>query len=102
MVKWIIGIHIALTLACWGYARFLNQRWVYEWYHPDRTWVTVVGGDAIIGCAIGGLCILGIFPWLLLLLYATLHVAAGVPIIVWQFQRETQRRRQIEEIERGA
>lgn len=102
MLKGIIATHLALTIACWGYARFLNRRKVYEWYHPDRTWVTVVGGDALIGCALAALCWLGVFPWLLLLLYATLHIAAGIPIIIWQFQRETQRRKQIDAIERGA
>ena len=102
MIEWIIGIHIALFIACAIYARVLNRPEVYGWYRPSRTYVVVIGGDVLIGFAVAALCALGIFPWLVMLLYATLHIVAGLPIIIWQFQRETARTRQLEEIERGA
>ena len=102
MVAWIIVTHAALFIACAIYAKFLDQPHVYGWYRPNRTYVVVIGGDVIIGCAVGLLCIGGVFPWLVMLLYATLHIVAGLPIIIWQFQRETARTRQLEEIERRA
>ena len=97
---WIGIVHFVLFLICVGYALFLNQRSVYEWYTPNRTWVTVVGGDTLIGLALAMLCAIDVLPWLALLLYGTLHIAAGTPIIVWQLRRANKRERELEGISR--
>lgn len=94
MTAWLILIHITLAAACTGYAAFLNQRRVQEWYQPDRTWVTVIGGDVLIGLALASLVAVGALPADVLAYWTTLHIAAGTPIIVWQRIRATKRARQ--------
>lgn len=89
---WSIVIHLVLFGVALGYAKFLNKKEVYEWYHPDRTWMTVVGGDLLIGIALAAECYIGTLPWMALLLYGTLHVAAGLPIIHWQRRQADERR----------
>jgi hypothetical protein len=96
---WFLAIHAALTLGAWCYAKFLNQKKIHEWYSPDRVYLTVMGGDALIGLALTAFCVLGVLPWLALGLYASLHIAAGLPIIIWQERKTEQRRRDVEAIE---
>ena len=91
LLPWIIAIHLALLLACVGYAAILQH--VYRWYHPDRTWITVVGGEALIGVALGGLCVAGVLPWTMLAYFITLQGAGGLPIIIWQLAQAEQRRK---------
>lgn len=100
MLGWIILIHVTLCAACIAYAMFLNQKHVYEWYTPNRTWVTVVIGDALIGIALAMVCAVGVLPWLALLFYGTLHIAAGAPIIIWQLQRADARARTLEALDK--
>lgn len=83
-ITWIIEAHVALLFCSIAYAMFLDRPRVYEWYYPDHTWVTVVGGEFIIGPFVM------LLFWLALPLipatcfYITLHIAAGLPIIHWQ------------------
>lgn len=98
---WIAFIHAVLFIAGIGYAKFLNQKKVHEWYSPDRVWVTVVGGDVLIGLAFGALWLMGIIALLIPALYISLHIAAGLPIISWQQQRAKKRAKELEAIDRG-
>lgn len=91
MTAWLILIHFALAAVCTGYAVFLNQRRVQEWYQPDRTWVTVIGGDVLIWGALLALVALGALPVVTLAYWITLHLAAGTPIIIWQRLRAKKR-----------
>jgi hypothetical protein len=101
MYAWIACIHALLFIAAMGYAKFLNQPHVHEAYSPNYVWVTVVGGDILIGLAFGALWIIGVFPLIVLALYISLHVAAGLPIVYWQQQRALKRARDLEAIEKG-
>lgn len=100
MLAVLIIIHIALFTAASAYALFLNQKHIYEWYNPDRTWITVVGGDVLIGLALLGICYIGALPWDVLTYWITLHATAGVPIIVWQRTRSARRGKQLQELDR--
>lgn len=93
---WIAFLHTALYWAARGYAAFLNQDWVYQAYSPDHVWITVVGGDILIWPFVITLYLLGFPWWANALLYITLHIAAGIPIIQWQRQRKARRRREVE------
>lgn len=95
-IAWIAFLHTALFVAAWGYAKFLNLDWVYGWYHPDHTWVTVVGGDILIWPFAAGLYWLGFPWWLQAFFYITLHLAAGIPIIYWQRGRAKRRHAEAE------
>ena len=91
---------VLLAAACASslYAAFLNR--IHHLYAPDHIWITVVGGNALIG---------GLFAWWLGLdplpagatfapfwRLLALNIAAGIPVIAWQFgqahAREVQRR----------
>ena len=100
MEAWIILVHISLAIGATAYALFLNQKHVYEWYSPDRTWVTVIGGDVLIGSAACALCALGVLPWAVIAYFASLHVAAGAPIIDWQLRRALKRQHELNELDR--
>lgn len=102
MIAWLILIHVALAAICTLYALFLNQRHIYEWYNPDRTWMTVIGGDVLIGLALLAIVYLGALPAAALLYWTSLHVVAGIPIIVWQHIRARKRARQIRDLDRSA
>jgi hypothetical protein len=97
---WIALTHALLFIAASAYAAFLNQDHVQAWYRPDRVEVTVIGGDVLIGIAIGVLWLLGVFGGIVPLLYTTLHIAAGLPIMAWQRQKREQRKHRLEEINR--
>ena len=84
-----------------GYAKFLNHERVYGWYHPDHTWVTVVGGDILIWPFAAALYWLGFPWWLNALFYISLHICAGLPIIAWQRARAKKRRAIVEAIRSG-
>lgn len=100
-LAWIAFVHAALFIAAIGYAKFLNQKKIHDWYSPDYVWLTVVGGDALIGCAIGALCLVSALPWIAAMLYVSLHIAAGLPIIAWQQRRANKRAQELEAIEKG-
>lgn len=102
LYAWIALIHLVLFCAAMAYAKFLNQRKVHEWYSPDRVWLTVVGGDVLIGLAFGALWLLDVFSLSVPALYISLHVAAGLPIISWQQHRAETRARVLEAIEKGS
>lgn len=87
----IVLIHILLFAAAWIYARFLNQDRVQEWYRPDYVEVTVIGGDVLIGLAIGALWFTGVLPWVVIPLYISLHLSAGIPIMWWQRKKRHAR-----------
>jgi hypothetical protein len=97
----IAFIHALLFIAALGYAKFLNQKKVHEWYSPDYVWLTVAGGDLLIGLAFGALYLLNVFGLIVPLLYISLHIVAGLPIIAWQQSRAHKRARDLELIEKG-
>jgi len=90
LFPWILTVHLALFLACVGYAAALQR--VYRWYHPDRTWITVVIGETLVGLALGALCAAGVLPWSAAAYFITLQGAAGLPIIFWQLAEAQARR----------
>jgi hypothetical protein len=94
-------VHALLFLAAIGYAKFLNQPHVHAWYSPDYVWMTVVGGDMLIGLAFGALYWIGVVTLLVPALYISLHISAGLPIVAWQHQRADKRARELELIEKG-
>lgn len=86
-----IAIHIALLLACIGYAAFLAQPHIYKAYHPHNTIWTVVGGEMLVGIALGLECfVAGAWiqaqPLASAAFFLTLHIAAFWPI--WRWQRK--------------
>src|SRR5258705_1579556 len=95
-LAWIAFAHTALFCAAWGYARFLNQEWVYQAYSPDYVWVTVIVGDILIWPFVVLLYAVGFSWWMNAIFYITLHCAAGWPIVRWQRERKTRRRREVE------
>jgi hypothetical protein len=78
----VIAIHIILCLWCALFAFVLSRKPVYEWYHPDWTWLMVVLGTGFIGLAQAAIIDSG--TPLTFGLILTTDLAAGVPIIVWQ------------------
>jgi hypothetical protein len=96
-LSWSVVIHLLLFLAAIGYAALLNA--IYELYHPDHTWITVVGGVCLVGVAlIAEYAALGP-SWLLMPAYFTLNGAAGIPIIRWQRRQARKRRAAAEAID---
>ena len=93
-------VHALLFIASSIYALFLNQEHVQAWYRPDRVEVTVIGGDVLIGVAILALTLLGVFDAIVPILYTSLHIVAGVPIMVWQRTKREQRKRNQDAIKR--
>lgn len=89
ILNWLIGIHIALFLACWGYAELLDR--IHEIYTPDYVWLTVVGGVGLILLALAAVCAIGLLPWQSLLIATTLSSTSGIPIIRWQRRQAKQR-----------
>lgn len=102
MVAWLILVHVGLAAAAALYAAFLNQRHVYEWYNPDRTWLTVIGGDVLIGLALAALVALEALPADVLLYWLTLHLCAGTPIIFWQLRRAKKRAAELRKLDQEA
>jgi uncharacterized membrane protein len=100
MEAWSIVIHLLLFFAAWGYAAFLNRKRVYEWYHPDRTYLAVIGGVFLVGIALTAEAWILALPWWIVLLYFTLMTAAGIPIYLWQREQARERRKAIEAIDR--
>lgn len=84
-------IYIGLFFGCLIYAVLLQ--FLHDIYTPDWTWITVVGGNILIGMALLALCHVGTLPraafWHLL----GLNSIAGIPIIAWQLWQMDQRRR---------
>lgn len=74
----LLGAAVASAL----YALLLN--WLHPRYAPDWVWLTVVGGNALIGLFFALFCWIGAIPWRAFGLLVALNVAAGIPIIVWQ------------------
>ncbi len=96
---WILFLHTALFIVASGYAAFLDQEHIYTRYSPDYVWLTVVGGDVLIWPFVAALCFLGIPPAWIAGFYITLHIAAGIPIIHWQYRRKARRRRELDAID---
>lgn len=80
------------------YAWVLNKKRVHDWYTPDRTWVTVIGGNAIILGGFALVCSVYMLPWLLWWIAFFLNCAAGAPIIIWQQIRVAKRRRRATDV----
>ena len=89
LLNLLIGVHILLFIASWGYAELLDR--IHDIYSPDYIWVTVVGGVALIIAAVGGVCAIGLLPWQAMLFAATLSIASGLPIIRWQVRLARKR-----------
>jgi hypothetical protein len=100
-LAWVAFLHAALFIAASGYAAFLDQEHIYRRYSPDYVWLTVVGGDILIWPFVAALCLIGIAPEWIPLYYITLHIAAGLPIIRWQFKRKARRRAELEAIDQA-
>lgn len=95
---WIALVHALLFIAASAYAAFLNQDHVQAWYRPDHVEVTVIGGDALIGLAIVALYVIGVFTLIVPVVYVTLHIAAGLPIMAWQREKRLRRQKNQDEI----
>src|SRR4051812_22761140 len=93
-----IRIHLALLALASVYALILSRKRVYEWYHPNRTILAVVGGVVLIGLAVAAECGADALPWSALTLYFTLNAVAGVPIAIWQAGQWRRRRREVRDI----
>lgn len=89
----ILAIFITTALLSALYARFLNQKRVHDWYTPDRTYITVVGGNGIILLGFAAVVGWAGLPWWVWWVAFGLNVAAGGPIILWQRIRTAKRRR---------
>jgi hypothetical protein len=96
------AIYVATTVATSAYAAYLET--LHKSYDPDWTWLTVVGGNAILGIAFLGVCHAAPPPtstgyfWHLV----GLNCAGGAPIIVWQlWQREQRLREELARQQRG-
>lgn len=93
MTAELILVHCILTAWCVGYAAVLDR--IHDLYSPRYIWATVVAGDVWIGLAFGACLLIGTPPTLVPWLYISLHVAAGVPIVLWQlyqnYKRDTER-----------
>ena len=85
----LIGVHICLFLACWGYAEALQR--IHDIYAPDHIWVTVAGGGLLIIIAVAGVCAIGLLPWQAVGFAVSLSITAGIPIVRWQRQQAKQR-----------
>lgn len=81
-----------LCAVCIGYAIVLDKH--PSWYLPDRTWITVMVGNGLIGLALWALELWGI-P-LSIGHYVLANVAAGMPIIVWQLVQVARRNGEID------
>lgn len=88
----VVEVFAALGLATTLYAVFLNYRPVNEWYTPDWTWLTVVGGNGLILGAIMAFALLGEIPIRAFWLAFGCNVVAGIPIIGWQLIAAARRR----------
>lgn len=98
MIPWLIAIHLTLLLACIGYAALLQR--IYRHYHPDRTYVTVVVGELLVGLAVGATWLIGAIPFDAVILFGTLQTAAGTPIVIWQLDQAARRRQIRSDLER--
>lgn len=85
----VLGV---LGAVCVAYALILDKH--QRWYQPDRTWITVVIGNGLIGLALWALELWGV-P-LRISHYVLANVAAGAPIIVWQLIQVARRNTQTE------
>jgi len=74
--------YFTLFIVCALYAVFLQR--IHDLYTPDWTWVTVVGGNVLIGMALLALCLSGVLPLAAFWHLVGLNVVAGLPIIIWQ------------------
>jgi hypothetical protein len=86
----MVYLHLGLAITTAVYSAALHQ--IRHLYAPDYIWVTVVGGNMLIGVAYL-LCQLA-YPlegvaafWLLF----SLNVAGGIPVIIWQVGEQIQR-----------
>lgn len=94
-------IAIMLSLVASIYAAILNIKAIRDWYTPDRTYATVVIGNALILGALLALVpfgVLNLWQWWIAFVY---NLSAGVPIIIWQRIRKIKRlRRAAQALER--
>lgn len=67
-----------------AYAAILDQKPIYNWFYPHRTWVTVVIGVILCGVPWGILWLMGIVTLFDIILYCTIFAAVGMPIGIWQ------------------
>jgi Na+-transporting NADH:ubiquinone oxidoreductase subunit NqrB len=92
------AIYAGTTVATAAYATWLET--YKRSYEPNWTWVTVVGGNAILGMSFLAICIAApptkpsSFFWHLV----GVNIAGGMPIILWQLWKRGEDYR--EEIER--
>lgn len=77
------------------YAALLQH--LHHRYSPDYTWLTVVGGNALIGATMALFCWLGRIPWQAFWLLVAINVVMGIPIITWQMGQAVARRSRLEQ-----
>jgi hypothetical protein len=89
--------YISTVLTCTLYSLFLawikRTRWNYE---PDFTWLTVVGGNAILGFHLWWL-----LGWEVFVVVLLVNIAGGLPVISWQFIELIQRLHQLRQHKEG-
>lgn len=88
----MIMIFTALGLTTTLYAVLLSYEPINQWYTPDWTWLTVIGGNSLILLALLGLYFVGELPLRAFWLAVAANVVAGIPIVVWQLIAAARRR----------
>lgn len=88
---WLVAL--GLLVWCAGYAWFLNLPQIQKRYVPDWTAATVAGGFAWVDLAMAALAARGYFGWEDIGALFILEVAAGIPIVIWQYIQYRGRKR---------
>lgn len=91
-MTWFI-LYGSVVVVAAAYARLLNIKRVHDWYTPDWTFVTVIGGDGIILAGFAGAVWWYGLPWWVWWIAFFLTCAAGAPIVIWQIIRIAKRRK---------
>lgn len=90
----VIAVHLSLLLCTMGYAAFLNIPAVHDWYTPDHVYLTVIGGNFLIGMHLLALCWLDVLPYDAFWYLVSLNCAAGLVIVLWQIRQSRGRRQE--------
>lgn len=86
----LVLIYGSLVLITGGYAVLLER--LHDLYTPDWVWLTVVGGNTLIGLALLALCLSGELPMAAFWHLLGLNIAAGCVVITWQLLQVRWRR----------
>lgn len=86
-------IYIYLLLTTFYYGFVVLERW-HDYYTPNYTWTTVVGGNGIILVAAGELYWISELSMRAFIHFFFLNLAAGIIIIIWQLVQNRRRRKE--------